>query len=97
MLGRSIVSQHFMEPERSIPNSQQLSTCSYPYPDQSSPHPIFCSLGRLSNDSVQVRGLRKLFVTSFVYGEFSNPTPNPQAAGPPLFICPLLLIKYIRS
>jgi hypothetical protein len=42
MLGHSIVSQHFMEPEGSIPNSpQQLSTCSYPArPIQStSPHP----------------------------------------------------------
>jgi hypothetical protein len=29
MLGHSIVSQHFMEPEGSMPNSQQLSTCSY--------------------------------------------------------------------
>jgi hypothetical protein len=38
MLGNSIVSQHFMEPECSIPNSQELSTCSYPEPDQSSPH-----------------------------------------------------------
>jgi hypothetical protein len=38
MLGHSIVSQHFMEPELSIPNSQQLSTCSYPEPDQSSIH-----------------------------------------------------------
>jgi hypothetical protein len=27
-----------MEPEDSIPNSQELSTCSYPKPDQSSPH-----------------------------------------------------------
>jgi hypothetical protein len=36
MLGHSIVSQHFMEPEGSIPNSQELSTCSYPEPDQSS-------------------------------------------------------------
>jgi hypothetical protein len=27
------VSQHFMEPEGSIPNSQELSTCSYPEPD----------------------------------------------------------------
>jgi hypothetical protein len=26
MLGHSIVSQHFMEPEGSIPNSQELST-----------------------------------------------------------------------
>jgi hypothetical protein len=32
------VSQHFMEPEGSIPNSQKLSTCPYPEPDQSSPH-----------------------------------------------------------
>jgi hypothetical protein len=32
MLGHSIVSQHFMEPEGSIPNSQEISTCSYPEP-----------------------------------------------------------------
>jgi hypothetical protein len=33
--------QHFMEPEGSLPHSQELSTCSYPVPDQSSPyHPI---------------------------------------------------------
>jgi hypothetical protein len=32
MLGHSIVSQHFMEPEGSIPDSQELSTCSYPEP-----------------------------------------------------------------
>jgi hypothetical protein len=38
MLGQLIVSQHFMEPGGSIPNSQELSTCSYPGPDQSSPH-----------------------------------------------------------
>jgi hypothetical protein len=38
MLGHSIVSQHFMEPEGSISNSQELSTCSYPEPDQSSIH-----------------------------------------------------------
>jgi hypothetical protein len=35
MLGHSIVSQHFMEPEGSIPNSQELSTCSSSEPDQS--------------------------------------------------------------
>jgi hypothetical protein len=38
MLGHSIVSQYFMEPERSIPNSQELSTCSYTESDQSSQH-----------------------------------------------------------
>jgi hypothetical protein len=37
-LGHSIVSQHFIEPECPIPNSQELSTCPYPEPDQSSPH-----------------------------------------------------------
>jgi hypothetical protein len=38
MLGHLIVSRHFMEPEGSIPNSQELSTCSYPEPDHSSAH-----------------------------------------------------------
>jgi hypothetical protein len=38
MLGHSIVSQHFMEPEGSVPNPQELFTCPYPEPDQSSPH-----------------------------------------------------------
>jgi hypothetical protein len=35
MLGHSIVSQHFMEPEGSILNSQEPSTCSYPELGQS--------------------------------------------------------------
>jgi hypothetical protein len=38
--GHSIVSQHFMEPKSSLPNSQELPT--YPYPDRdqsSSRHP----------------------------------------------------------
>jgi hypothetical protein len=70
MLGHSIVSQHFMEPEGSIPNSQELSICSYPEPDQSSPH--------ISKESVQVRGLCKLFVTGFfLWWGVVNPTPNP--------------------
>jgi hypothetical protein len=38
LLGHSIVSQHFMEPEGSIPNSKKLSTCSYREPNQSSPY-----------------------------------------------------------
>jgi hypothetical protein len=38
VMWHSIVFQHFMEPEGSIPNSQELSTCSYPELDQSSPH-----------------------------------------------------------
>jgi hypothetical protein len=41
MLGHAIVFQHSMEPEGSMLNSQELSTCSYPEPDQSNPpsHP----------------------------------------------------------
>jgi hypothetical protein len=38
LLGHSTVSQHFMEPEGSVPNSQELSTSPYTEPDQSSPH-----------------------------------------------------------
>jgi hypothetical protein len=34
----SIVSKHFMEPGCSLPHLQELSTCSYPEPDQSNPH-----------------------------------------------------------
>jgi hypothetical protein len=30
-----------MEPESSIPNSQELSTCSYPEPDHSSVHGLY--------------------------------------------------------
>jgi hypothetical protein len=30
-------SQHFMEPEGSLPSSQELTTCTYPEPNQSSP------------------------------------------------------------
>jgi hypothetical protein len=59
MLGHSIVSQHFMELEGSIPNSQQLSTCSYPEPDQSSPHrpipPLQDHLQVLSNNIIKVK------------------------------------------
>jgi hypothetical protein len=72
MLGHSIVSQHFMEPEGSIPNSQQLSTCSYPEPDQSQ----------------KIRpGSRpfEVFVTSFFYDEgFLTPRPTPKLEGHPL-------------
>jgi hypothetical protein len=38
LCSHSAVSQHFMEPECSLPRSQQLSTCTYPEPHQSRPH-----------------------------------------------------------
>jgi hypothetical protein len=80
MLGHSILSQHFMEPEGSTPNSQELSTCCYPEPDQSR------RLGRLSKESVQVRGSFMLFVTSlFFYGEgLFAPRPTPKLDDHPL-------------
>jgi hypothetical protein len=44
-----------MEPEGSIPNSQELSTCSYPMPDQSSPHhPIPPSQSLILVDFIKV-------------------------------------------
>jgi hypothetical protein len=44
----SIISQHFMEPEVSLPHSQKLSTCPYPEPHQSSPrHPIISTRSML--------------------------------------------------
>jgi hypothetical protein len=38
LCSHSVVSQHFVELEGSLPRSQELSTCTYPEPDQSSPH-----------------------------------------------------------
>jgi hypothetical protein len=40
----SILSEHFIEPEGSLPCSQQLSTFSYPEPDRSSSHHPILSL-----------------------------------------------------
>jgi hypothetical protein len=41
LCSHSRVSQYFMESEGSLPRSQELSTCTYPEPDQSRPtHPI---------------------------------------------------------
>jgi hypothetical protein len=97
----SIVSQHFMKPEGSIPNSQELSTCSYPSqtnPVYITPSHLSRSLGRLSKESVQVRGSLEVFVTGlFLRLRVVSPTHNPQAGGPPLVFCPWLLFQYIRS
>jgi hypothetical protein len=55
-------------------------------------------LGRLSKKSVQIRVSLEVFVTSFfLRWGVVNPTPNPQSGGPPLVVCPRLLIQYIRS
>jgi hypothetical protein len=44
LCSHSVVSQHFMEPEGSLPSSQELSTCTYSEPDQSSPQHSILSL-----------------------------------------------------
>jgi hypothetical protein len=44
LCSHSVVSQHFREPEGSLPHSQELSTCTYPEPDQSSPQHSLLSL-----------------------------------------------------
>jgi hypothetical protein len=38
LCSHSRISQHFVEPEDSLPSSQELSTGPYPEPDQSSPY-----------------------------------------------------------
>jgi hypothetical protein len=40
----SIASQHFMEHKGSLPQSQELSNCPYPEPDQSSQNPATHSI-----------------------------------------------------
>jgi hypothetical protein len=93
----STTSQHFMEPEGSLPCSQEPSTGPYPVTDESNLISIFFHLCRLSKESVQVRGFLRIFVTSlFFYGELLAPRPT-QAGGPPLVGCPRLFIQYIRS
>jgi hypothetical protein len=69
MLGHSIVSQHFMEPEGSIPNSQELSTRSHPEPDQSSPHHPITSPRSILILSTHLRlGLLSgLFPSGYIY------------------------------
>jgi hypothetical protein len=70
MSGHSVVSQHFIELQGSIPNSQQLSTCTYPEPDQSNSHIHIPSLGsfiqRIRPGSNLFYHFRNKFI---VYGE----------------------------
>jgi hypothetical protein len=43
-----------MEPEGSLPSSQELSTCTYPEPDQSSPKTIFFKTMRFSDNTMNI-------------------------------------------
>jgi hypothetical protein len=91
-----------MEPEGSLPHSQEPATCPYPEPARSSsyPHiplpddpsslvPNYQSRSEASvHDSQQNQCFR--------WGVVST-SPNPQVGGPPLGGCPRLLVQYIRS
>jgi hypothetical protein len=44
LCSHSVDFQHFMEPEGSLPSSQELSTCTYPEPNQCSPQHSLLSL-----------------------------------------------------
>jgi hypothetical protein len=92
-------SQHFMEPEGSSPSLQELSTCTYPEPDQSSPQhsllslfhvpnlmSIFLCIGPLSKKIRPGPRLIDPFRNEFVfYGEgLLAPRPTPKLEDHPL-------------
>jgi hypothetical protein len=59
---------------------------------------MFLSLGRLVEESVQVRGSFRHFVARlFLTGGVISPTSNSQDGGQLLVGCSSLLIQYIRS
>jgi hypothetical protein len=75
MLGHSIVSQHFVEPESTLPYSQELSTCPYLEPDQSSPHHPIPPLQDSSHLHLGLPSglLLSGFLTSNLYASSSQP------------------------
>jgi hypothetical protein len=109
LCSHSGISQYFMEPEGSLPCSQEPSTGSSPEPD----HPIHTIPSYL----FKIHFIHFLSLRPFIQGIrpgprllviFRNkliflrlgvvwPTPNPQAGAPPLVGCPRMLIQYICS
>jgi hypothetical protein len=86
-----------MEPEGSLPCSQEPFTSPYPEPDQSNIH--FLSLKSFIQGIRPGPRLLVVFRNKLIfYGEEElAPRPTPQAGGPPHVGCPRLLIQYIRS
>jgi hypothetical protein len=57
---------------------------------------IFCHLGHLSKEAIQVQGSVWIFTTIlFLWWVVVSPMTNPQVGGPPLVVCPWLLIQCI--
>jgi hypothetical protein len=72
------ISQHFTEPEISLPYPQEPSTGTYT--EQSN----FLILGLLSGESAEVRGPLQYFVIFFYGKELSVPRPTPKLEDHPL-------------
>jgi len=89
-----------MEPEGSLPHSQEPAICPYSEPDQSSPKshvpfPLLRLYQRISPTPKQLwmYGIMAIFLRWRVL----STSPNPQAGWPPLVGCPQPLIQYVRS
>jgi hypothetical protein len=58
-------SQHSMEPEGSLPRSQELFTCTYPAPDQSSSqHSILSASATTTNTNITISTGSRTIATS---------------------------------
>jgi hypothetical protein len=85
LYSHSRTSQHFMEPECSLPCSQEPSTGLFPEPDQSSPYVHF---PKFRSFMQRIRPGPRPFVIFrnkliFLWWGVVIPTPNPLAGGPP--------------
>jgi hypothetical protein len=89
-----------MEPEGSLPHSQDPATCPYSEPDQPSPksHVPFLFLMLYQRISPTPKQLWMYGIMAiFLRWRVLSTSPNPQAGWPPLVGCPRPLIQYVRS
>jgi hypothetical protein len=88
----SITSQHFMEPECSLPYSQEPSTCTYPESDQSNPYHPNLSLAIHLNIMQQPMFWPPKWSLSF-WLSHPYPTCNPLLPICATFSAPLILFN----
>jgi hypothetical protein len=72
LCSHSIVAQHFIEPKGSLPHLQELSTCTYPEPDQYSPHHPILSLKDPAHHYPPTYILVFFFRKMFTYTDFTD-------------------------